>query len=189
MSTRYQVHYLPEVLQDPCNRALTVRRALEWAEDRGCVMAVDVTPKGTRGGQMPRLPGPFMSRMNAVVFRLFRGRSFFGMHLLQLTTIGAKSGQERVTTLAYVPDGDNAWLITGSAGGAASHPAWYFNLAKNPDKVWIRVGHRKIKVRPESLKGAARENAYRRFEQTAKSYSGYPQKTDREIPVVRLTAA
>jgi len=151
-------------------------------------MAVDLTPKGTRGGQMPRLPGPLMSGMNALVFRLFSGRLFFGMQLLQLTTIGAKSGQERVTTLAYVPDGDNAWLITGSAGGAASHPAWYFNLARNPDRVWIRVGDRKIRVRPESLRGAERENAYRRFEATTKSYSGYPQRTDREIPVVRLTA-
>jgi deazaflavin-dependent oxidoreductase (nitroreductase family) len=93
-----------------------------------------------------------------------------------------------VTTLAYVPDGDKAWLITGSAGGAVSHPAWYFNLAKNPDRVWIRVGDRKIKVRAESLGGAERENAYRRFERTTKSYSGYPQKTDRVIPVVRLTA-
>ena len=27
-----------------------------------------------------------------------------------------------------------------------------------------------------------------RFERTTKSYSGYPQKTDREIPVFRLTA-
>jgi|SRR5712691_4719405 len=151
-------------------------------------MAVDVTPKGTRGGQMPRLPGALMSGMNALVFRLFRGRVFFGMQLLQLTTVGAKSGKERLTTLAYVRDGDNAWLITGSAGGAASHPAWYFNLARNPDRVWVQIGDRKIKVRPESLRGAEREKAYRRFEATASSYSGYPQKTDREIPVVRLTA-
>jgi deazaflavin-dependent oxidoreductase (nitroreductase family) len=105
-----------------------------------------------------------------------------------LITTGAKSGQERHTTLAYVPEGDNAWLITGSAGGAVSHPAWYFNIVKNPDKVWVQIGDRKIKVRPESLKGDAREHAYRRFEATAKSYSGYPHKTDREIPVLRLTA-
>ena len=137
---------------------------------------------------MPRLPGPLMSGMNALVFRLFRRRALFGMRLLQLTTVGAKSGQKRVTTLAWVPDGDNAWLITGSAGGAATHPAWCFNLAKNPDNVWIQIGDRKIKVRPESLRGAEREDAYRRFERTTKSYSGYPQKTDREIPVFRLTA-
>ncbi|GAC1313444.1 MAG: hypothetical protein NVSMB2_01350 [Chloroflexota bacterium] len=151
-------------------------------------MAIDLTPKGSRGGQMPRLPGRLMSGMNALIFRLFRGRPFFGMRLLQLTTVGAKSGQARTTTLGYLPDGENAWLITASAAGAARHPAWYFNLAKNPDRVWIQIGERKIKVRPESLKGTDRDNAYRRFETTTKSYTGYPQKTDREIPVVRLTA-
>ena len=151
-------------------------------------MAVDLTPRGTRGGQMPRLPGRLMSMVNALVFRLFRRRPFFGMQLLQLTTVGAKSGQARTTTLAFVPDGENAWLITASAGGAAHHPAWYFNLARNPDQVWVQIADRRVRVRPESLKGADRAAAYRRFEATAKSYSGYPQKTDREIPVVRLTA-
>jgi len=151
-------------------------------------MAVDLTPRGTRGGSMPRLPGPLMSGINALIFQVFRRRRLMGMRLLRLITVGAKSGQERATTLGYVPDGDNAWLIAGSANGAVSHPAWYFNLAKNPDKVWVEVGTRKVKVRPASLTGAERQAAYRQFEAMAQTYGTYPQKTDREIPVVRLTA-
>lgn len=151
-------------------------------------MAVELPPRGTRGGSMPRLPGPLMRGMNALVFRLYRRRRFLGVRLLRLTTMGARSGQERVTTLGYLPDGDDAWLITATAGGAADHPAWYYNLAKHPDEVWVEVGDRKIRVRPVSLQGAEREAAYRRFAAAGPTYADYPGKTDRAIPVVRLTA-
>jgi hypothetical protein len=33
------------------------------------------------------------------------------MDLLYLTTIGAKTGQKRQSTVARFPDGDNAWLV------------------------------------------------------------------------------
>ncbi|HET8629073.1 MAG TPA: nitroreductase/quinone reductase family protein, partial [Thermomicrobiales bacterium] len=94
----------------------------------------------------------------------------------------------RVTTLGYLPDGVDAWLITATAAGAADHPAWYYNLARHPDEVWVEADDRKVRARPESLQGAAREAAYRRFAAESSPYAGYPAKTDREIPVVRLTA-
>jgi deazaflavin-dependent oxidoreductase (nitroreductase family) len=65
-----------------------------------------------------------------------------------LTTVGARSGAQRRSLLGYFPDGENAWIIVGSAGGAAKHPAWIFNLAKHPDQVWVEMGNRKIKVAP-----------------------------------------
>jgi hypothetical protein len=51
----------------------------------------------------------------------------------------------------------------------------------------IEVGIRKLRVVPESLKGTERENAYARVVAVAPRYAGYPKKTDREIPVARLT--
>jgi deazaflavin-dependent oxidoreductase (nitroreductase family) len=152
-------------------------------------MSVEVTPSGTRGGKFPRMPGPFMRLMNDVMFRLFRNRPFQGGgHLLALTTVGARSGQERRSTVMYFPDTDKSWLIVASAGGAAAHPAWFLNLAKNPDKVRVEIGNRKVQVTPETLKGEERARAWQRVVALSPGFGGYESKTDREIPVIRLTA-
>ena len=45
-----------------------------------------------------------------------------------------------------------------------------------------------MKVHAEALTGAAREEAYRRIAAVAPQYGEYPRKTDRLIPVIRLTA-
>jgi deazaflavin-dependent oxidoreductase (nitroreductase family) len=54
--------------------------------------------------------------------------------------MGARSGQERTVALEMVSDGEGSWLVVASLAGAARHPAWFINLAKNPDKVWVEVG-------------------------------------------------
>jgi hypothetical protein len=48
------------------------------------------------------------------------------------------------------------WIVA-SAGGAARHPAWYFNLARNPDKVWIKVDGRTLQVQVDSCHPAHAE--------------------------------
>jgi deazaflavin-dependent oxidoreductase (nitroreductase family) len=124
-----------------------------------------------------------------VIFRIFRNRRFTGTRTLMLTTIGARSGQPRRNTLGYFAGGDNTWIIVGSAGGSARHPGWIFNLAKHPDQVWIEIGDRKLKVRPETLKGVEHDRAWQQIIAEAPVYADYPSKTDREIPVIRLTPA
>jgi deazaflavin-dependent oxidoreductase (nitroreductase family) len=114
---------------------------------------------------------------------------FMGFAVVLLTTVGAKTGREHTHVLGGFPDGDDAWLIIASNGGAASHPHWFLNLAKNPDQVWIQVGDRRMSVKVDCLEGEARESAYERVVKVARNYSGYRKKTDREIPVIRLTAA
>lgn len=63
------------------------------------------------------------------------------------------------------------------------------NLAKNPDKVSIEIGGRTRKVVPQSLKGEEREEVWRQIVSLAPGYARYREKTDREIPVIRLQAA
>ncbi len=65
----------------------------------------------------------------------------------------------------------------------------FHNIAKNPDKVWIQVGNRKMHASVESLQGTEREAAYGRVVAVAKNYGSYLTKTDREIPVLRVTPA
>ncbi len=149
-------------------------------------MAVELPPKGTRGQQPPKLPRPLMNAMTSLsvaFFRLLGNRvRVMGADLLLLTTVGAKTGKTRRTLLGWFPDGDKAWLVLASYAGAARHPAWYVNMARNPDKVWVEVGKRKRKVRPESLEGAERAEAWRRVAAQSPGYAAYQEKTDRRIP-------
>lgn len=153
-------------------------------------MAVELTPKGSYGWEMPKMPRPLMRVMialNVAVFRMFGKRMrVMGRPLLLLTTVGARSGKERRTPLGWFPDGDDTWLIVASAAGSAKHPAWYVNMAKNPDGVWIETGGRRLVVQPESLKGSEREEAWKRVVALSPGYGTYQRKTDRVIPVVRL---
>jgi deazaflavin-dependent oxidoreductase (nitroreductase family) len=72
-------------------------------------------------------------------------------------------------------------------GGEARHPSWYVNLAKNPDRVFLHVRGERFHVRPVSLHGAERAAAWKRITREAPNFAEYQTKTDREIPVVRLT--
>jgi deazaflavin-dependent oxidoreductase (nitroreductase family) len=153
-------------------------------------MSVELTPKGTRGRQMPQIARPIMGAIFGLLiltYRLLGSRmKMAGRPLLLLTTTGAKTGQPRQTLLCWFPDSDNSWQIVASFAGSAKHPAWFVNLAKNPDKVWIELDGRTIKVQPESLKDAERAGAWQRIVALSPGYAKYQENTDREIPVVRL---
>ena len=150
-------------------------------------MSLEVPPGGTHGTRMPTgALARVSSQLIAGLYRISGGRS--GRHALLLTTVGARSGQRRVAHVARFADGDRRWLVVGSAGGTARNPAWVHNLAANPDQVWVEVGKQRYKVRPEILGGEERAAAWQRIVTEASQFRGYETKTDREIPVVRLTA-
>jgi len=110
------------------------------------------------------------------------------MALLYITTVGAHSGQQRTNPLARFEDGQSGWYVVASAGGAAQHPAWYHNLAAHPDQVWVEVGGTKRQVTVEQLSGDERSKVWQQVVVAqVPRFGGYPQKTDREIPVLRLT--
>jgi len=146
-------------------------------------MGVELTPSGTRGVKIPNIPRVLRKPLFKLAAWLMRRG---GAPLVNVTTVGAKSGQPHTVPLSAFREGDDAWLVVASFGGAAKHPAWYHNMAKNPDKVRIEIGKRKLKVQPESLKGEEREKAWQRIVAEAPNYADYQEKTDREIPVVVL---
>jgi deazaflavin-dependent oxidoreductase (nitroreductase family) len=142
------------------------------------------------GKLMQRLFEPLMKR-GIESYRRTGGKNrmstMMKFPIVLVTTKGAKSGEERTATLGGFADGDEAWLIVASAGGAARHPAWFNNMVKHPDDIWLEVGSRKMKVQGHSLSGSEREEALGRIAAVSAQYGKYPTKTDREIPVVRLT--
>ena len=146
-----------------------------------------IAADGTRGAQQPG--GRFLSWLNKFMMSRIRrtGKApFMGFDALVLTTIGRKSNLERSTPLGWFPGKDGTWLIVASAAGARKNPAWYHNLAAHPDQVRIETAGRKVAVVAEQLQGAEREEAWRQIAAASPQFAKYQQKTDREIPVIRL---
>jgi deazaflavin-dependent oxidoreductase (nitroreductase family) len=129
-----------------------------------------------------------MRFFNDMAFRYYRNRPFRGGKVLSLTTIGARSGEPRTSTVAYFKESDTSWLIVASGGGTATHPAWFFNLAAHPDNVEVEIGQTHHTVRAETLQSEERTQAWQRITREMPIFKGYESKTDREIPVIRLTA-
>ena len=149
-------------------------------------MTLQVPHSGTHGTRMPRgAMARGTSLLVAGLYRLSGGRT--GRNGLLLPTVGARSGDQRGAYTRRFEEGDGQWLVVGSAGGAAWNPAWVHNLAANPDRVWIEIGRSRMKVRPEILAGEQRAAAWKRIVAEAPPFGSYETKTDREIPVVRLT--
>ena len=110
-----------------------------------------------------------------------------GFPVVILTTRGAKTGQTRTSSPRRLCGRRDAWLVAATIGGSARHPAWVLNMAAHPDDIWLEVGTERFKVRGESLEGTERVEALARIAKVASRYGKYQEKTDREIPIVRLT--
>jgi deazaflavin-dependent oxidoreductase (nitroreductase family) len=146
------------------------------------------THAGTRGTRQPAgLVVRWVNKLAASRIRR-KGGKFMGFNALILTTVGRRSGAERTNPVGWFPGKDGSWLIVASAAGTAANPAWYYNIAAHPDKVQIEVDGRKIGVAAEQLHGAERTEAWDQIVATAPRFGQYQQKTDRELPVIRLVA-
>jgi deazaflavin-dependent oxidoreductase (nitroreductase family) len=153
-------------------------------------MSFEKTPSGTRGARSPSQSNAFMRLIGRLMIKLHRrsGDRFMGMDLLYLTTIGAKTGQKRLTPVARFPDGAGSWLVVASLAGSAHNPGWYHNIAAHPDQVWIEVAGQQLRVvTAEQLKGRRREEAWQRIIASQPRYAGYQRKTDRVLPIIRLS--
>jgi deazaflavin-dependent oxidoreductase (nitroreductase family) len=157
-------------------------------------MSIVVPKRGTRGSE---IPGPARALVRVVqgpfqmAFRRFGDRMRVqGRALVELETVGAKSGSRRRAVVGSFPEiaatVPSSWVVVASNLGSARHPAWFLNMAKNPHQVWITTGKRRIKVRPETLEGAERDRAWRDVTSLAPGYGRYLEITDRAIPIVRL---
>jgi deazaflavin-dependent oxidoreductase (nitroreductase family) len=132
-----------------------------------------------------------MVDFNAQVIAEFRdnhgkvGGNFEGAPLLLLHSTGAQSGEERVSPMMYLPDGDR-FLVFASKAGAPTNPDWYHNLKAHPEAT-IEVGDETIAVRAEELPRAERDEKYAEQAALYPGFADYEKKTDRVIPVLALT--
>jgi deazaflavin-dependent oxidoreductase (nitroreductase family) len=109
-----------------------------------------------------------------------------GVPTLLLTTTGNKTGLRRRTALIYARDGDNH-VVVASNGGSAGHPAWYRNLDTDPH-VRVQVGAAEFEATARTATGEERARLWPLVTKVWPAYDEYQAKTEREIPVVVLTA-
>ena len=109
------------------------------------------------------------------------------MPVLELTTIGRKSGQRRSVMLTSPVQEGEVFVVIASRGGDDVHPAWFLNLQANPE---VEVSLKDQPKRPMVATVADSDERARLWPEVvaaAKNYGGYQEKTEREIPVVLLT--
>jgi deazaflavin-dependent oxidoreductase (nitroreductase family) len=111
------------------------------------------------------------------------------MPVVELTTIGRKSGQRRTTMLTSPYQEGSTIVIVASRGGDDHHPAWFLNLRDNP-KVTMKVGPSPPQSAVAEVAGPAeRARLWPIIVGSHRNYAGYQHKTDREIPLILLRPA
>jgi deazaflavin-dependent oxidoreductase (nitroreductase family) len=106
--------------------------------------------------------------------------------VLQLTTIGRRTGLPSTTPLLYARDGAD-WIVTASNWGRPHHPDWSANLIANPDAT-IEIGRECVDVHATLAAGADRERLWAAVAAVWPAYETYAERARREIRLFRLTA-
>jgi deazaflavin-dependent oxidoreductase (nitroreductase family) len=92
---------------------------------------------------MHHLDGPVLRRSSG---RHSVSSALTGLPIVELTTVGAHSGEPRTSPLVGVPDGDRLVLVASNYG-QPHNPAWYYNLKANPHcSVAFRGGRREMEA-------------------------------------------
>ncbi len=112
------------------------------------------------------------------------GGQFAGVPLLLLTTTGAKSGEQRISPLAYLSDGGRIYVFAGNRG-APTNPGWYHNLVAHPD-VTVEVGIEKFEARATVVESAEGDRLGSIQVQKIPALAALQAKIPRNIPVVLL---
>lgn len=126
--------------------------------------------------------------IHRAVFRATGGRvagTGFGMPVLELKTIGRKSGKLRTTMLTSPVQYGDTMILVASFGGDDRNPAWFLNLRDHPD-VEVAIGG---ETRPMRARVASANEKAELWPQIVAAYRGYAQyqtRTERDIPLVIL---
>jgi deazaflavin-dependent oxidoreductase (nitroreductase family) len=132
------------------------------------------------------------SDYNSEIIKEFRanqgrvGGPWAGITLVLIHHVGARSGIERVTPVAYHPQPGGRFAIWAANGGSPTHPNWYYNLRAHAT-ITVEVGAEAFTVVAQELDDAARRKLWPEL------VSAYPQLGDvqgttaRQFPLFLLT--
>jgi deazaflavin-dependent oxidoreductase (nitroreductase family) len=127
-----------------------------------------------------------VSRAHQAVLRASDGRiggTLRGMPVVELRTVGRRSGLPRSTVLtAPVAERDRVVLVA-SKGGDDRDPDWYRNLVAQPDVELVIAGQRRL-LRARTASAAEKAELWPRIVAANPGYAGYQRRTRRDIPLI-----
>jgi deazaflavin-dependent oxidoreductase (nitroreductase family) len=106
--------------------------------------------------------------------------------VLLLTSRGRRSGQPRTTPLLYLRDGERL-VVVASKGGFSTHPLWYRNVEANPH-VEVELGGARSAMLARRASDAEKRALWPKLVAMYRDFDDYQARTDRDIPVVILSA-
>ena len=130
-----------------------------------------------------------MNGVHRVVLKVSGGRvgwSALNMRVLELTTIGRKSGRPHKVLLTSPFQEGQALVVVASRGGDHRHPAWFLNLRDTPEVDVSVQGGSTQRMRARVATPDERRVLWPRVTADHKNYAEYQMKTTREIPLVLL---
>ena len=130
-----------------------------------------------------------MNAVHRVLLKFSRGRvgwTAMNMPVLELTTIGRKSGVRRTVMLTSPLQQGATLVVVASRGGDDQPPAWLLNLIANPTVQVARQGQPSIPMRARVADAAQRAELWPLVIADHQNYAGYQSKTTREIALVLL---
>ena len=113
------------------------------------------------------------------------GKTLGNMPVYKVTTTGRTSGQPRTVMLTAPVQHDNTYIFVASKGGDDRDPDWYLNMVANPEFV-VQPAHGGGPIALVARSASTEEKAelWPQIVTAYKGYSGYQERTDRDIPVV-----
>jgi deazaflavin-dependent oxidoreductase (nitroreductase family) len=154
------------------------------------------SPSRTRDGRATYdrdVPSDLVLKVMNGVHRLVLGASHgrfgwsaSGMPVVELTTIGRRSGHPRTTLLTSPYQEGPTLVVVASRGGDDRQPAWFLNLRDQP-QVTVSVGGKPPQTMRAKVAGPdERARLWPLVTADHHNYANYQRKTDREIPLVLL---
>jgi deazaflavin-dependent oxidoreductase (nitroreductase family) len=149
------------------------------------LLKTDIVARGLAAPWVVKLLGWIVPPLDKFLLRISRGWLSTAMQTIVLMqTTGAKSGAKRETVTLCMPDGEEIVLV-GSNWGRDRHPAWIFNLRKEP-LTYIHFRGYVGPAKARELEGDERSVMWERLVTYNPQYARYASSTERVLPVVSL---
>ncbi len=125
--------------------------------------------------------------MKLNTFLLHTSNGWIGSNLgtqtiLLLETVGRKTGQPRMTPVAYFLH-EGRYLVVASNWGKDQDADWYLNLLKTP-RATLQVNGKQISVEAHAAQGDEYARLWKFATERHPPYLRYQQMTARHIPIV-----
>ncbi|MDT0268746.1 nitroreductase/quinone reductase family protein [Streptomyces sp. DSM 44915] len=191
LTQRLRASRATETPRDPSEPQKAGRGQREWGKTHDGKHGENEMTAPPHGRRVTRF-GRFAQQVNnAAHVALYErtggrlGKRMLGHQVGILTTSQRGNGEPYAVPVFTFRDGDDV-LIVASYRGSAEHPRWFRNLVADPDAT-LRVGDRSWPVRARVLAGDERAAAWRWLVRSFQGYATYQRRTERELPVIRLT--